>query len=153
VEVRFRGATVEDADALVALWQQAELRFRVEDVATELTSVLSRDPELVILAEDDDGLVASVFGAYDGRRAWANRLATRPDRRGQGLARELMRRLEESLRAKGCLKLNLLVQNSNAEVIGFYRSMGYVPDDVTFLGKRLTDVQPSPSDGRVAAED
>ena len=66
-------------------------------------------------------------------------------------ARELMRRLEEALHAKGCLKLNLLVQNSNAEVIEFYRAMGYVSDDVTFLGKRL---QPSPSgDGTTAPEE
>ena len=93
----------------------------------------------MIVAEDGSGLVASVFGAYDGRRAWVNRLATRPDRQRQGLARELMSRLEDALRAKGCLKLNLLVHNSNAEVTAFYRALGYVADDVTFLGKRLTD--------------
>ena len=141
---RFRGARVEDADDLVALWHAAGLRFRPGDVATELASVLARDPELVIVAEDGSGLVASVFGAYDGRRAWVNRLATRPDRRGEGLARELMRRLEEALRAKGCLKLNLLVQNSNAEVIAFYRALGYLSDDVTFLGKRLDDTRSLP---------
>ena len=139
--MRFRGATVEDADALVDLWHRCGLGFRSEDVRVELASVLARDPELVIVAEDENGLVASVFGAYDGRRAWVNRLATRPDRRGHGLGRELMRRLEEALQAKGCLKLNLLVQNSNAEVIGFYRAMGYVSDDVTFLGKRLDAAQ------------
>ena len=136
---RFRGARAEDADGLVQLWHAAGLQFRPGDVAAELASVLARDPELVIVAEDGSGLVASVFGAYDGRRAWVNRLATRPDRRGEGLARELMRRLEEALRAKGCLKLNLLVQNSNAEVIAFYRALGYLSDDVTFLGKRLAD--------------
>ena len=133
----FRGAREDDAEALVALWQQAGLRFHVGDVATELASVLGRDPELVIVAEDESGLVASVFGAYDGRRAWVNRLAVRPDRQRRGLARELMSRLEAALEDKGCLKLNLLVHNDNAEVIGFYRALGYVSDDVTFLGKRL----------------
>lgn len=139
--MRFRGARVEDADALVALWEAAGLVFRPEDVATELASVLARDPELVIVAEDAGGLAASVFGAYDGRRAWVNRLATRPDRQREGLARELMARLEAALREKGCLKLNLLVHNDNAEVIGFYRALGYVSDDVTFLGKRLAGPQ------------
>ena len=139
MSVRFRTARPSDADALVRLWDACGLTFRPADVATELSSVLARDPELVILAEDDTGLVASVFGAFDGRRAWVNRLATRPDRRGDGLARELMSRLEQALRGKGCLKLNLLVHNSNADVIGFYRSLGYVADDVTFLGKRLAD--------------
>jgi ribosomal protein S18 acetylase RimI-like enzyme len=135
--VTFRGARVHDAAALVDLWRCAGLTFREDDVPVELAAVLARDPELVIVAEDASGLVASVFGAYDGRRAWVNRLATRPDRRGQGVARELMSRLEDALRAKGCLKLNLLVHNSNAEVTGFYRALGYVSDDVTFLGKRL----------------
>jgi len=135
--VRYRTATAADRDALVDLWQAAGLLFHVEDVTHELTSVLARDPELVILAEDGSGLVGSVFGAYDGRRAWLNRLATRPDRRGEGVGRELVSRLEDALRAKGCLKLNLLVRNDNAEAMAFYRGLGYASNDVTFLGKRL----------------
>jgi GNAT superfamily N-acetyltransferase len=134
-----RPGTPGDADALVELWHAAGLRFRPHEVAVELASVTSRDPEIVLVAEDGSGLVGSVFGAFDGRRGWVNRLATRPDRRGEGVARALMDRLEDGLRAKGCTKVNLLVQRSNADVLEFYARRGYVADDVVFIGKRLVE--------------
>ena len=138
-----RSATPDDADALVELWHAAGLRFRPHEVTGELVSVTARDPEVVLVAEDESGLVGSVFGAFDGRRGWVNRLATRPDRRGEGVAGELMDRLEEALRAKGCSKVNLLVQRSNADVLEFYARRGYVADDVVFIGKRLSE-HPAP---------
>ena len=129
----------DEIPAAVSLWEAAGLRFRAHEVAAELASVTARDPEVVLMAEDESGLVGSVFGAFDGRRGWVNRLATRPDRRGEGVARELMERLEDALRAKGCTKVNLLVRRSNEEVLEFYARRGYVADDVVFIGKRLSD--------------
>ncbi|HEX5985189.1 MAG TPA: GNAT family acetyltransferase [Nocardioides sp.] len=137
--VTIRPGTPDDADALMELWEAAGLKFRAHEVAAELASVTARDPEVVLVAEDESGLVGSVFGAFDGRRGWVNRLATRPDRRGEGVARALMDRLEDALRAKGCTKVNLLVRRSNDEVLEFYARRGYVADDVVFIGKRLTD--------------
>ena len=137
--VTIRPGTPDDADALMELWEAAGLKFRAHEVAAELASVTARDPEVVLVAEDESGLVGSVFGAFDGRRGRVNRLATRPDRRGEGVARALMDRLEDALRAKGCTKVNLLVRRSNDEVLEFYARRGYVADDVVFIGKRLTD--------------
>ena len=146
--VSIRAGTPADADALVDLWRAAGLQFRAHEVAAELAAVTARDPEIVLVAEDGSGVVGSVFGAFDGRRGWVNRLATRPDRRGEGVARALMDRLEEALRAKGCTKVNLLVQRSNAEVLEFYARRGYVSDDVVFVGKRLVEEADAGGPGR-----
>ncbi|MEM1154375.1 MAG: GNAT family N-acetyltransferase [Pseudomonadota bacterium] len=40
------------------------------------------------------------------------------------------------LMQKGCPKINLQVRSSNAEVVAFYRALGYTMDDVVSLGKR-----------------
>ncbi|QTF93494.1 hypothetical protein [Halomonas sp. BM-2019] len=45
--------------------------------------------------------------------------------------------VEARLRARGCAKLNLLVRAGNAEVMAFYRALGYVQDEVVSLGRRL----------------
>jgi ribosomal protein S18 acetylase RimI-like enzyme len=132
-----RQASERDAPALIELWRAAGLGFRPEQVAAELAEVTRRDPDIVLVAEDSDGLAASVFGAYDGRRGWVNRLATRPDRRGEGLARALLARLEEALTAKGCRKVNLLITSDNAGVVEFYRGAGYGTADLIFMGKHL----------------
>jgi len=48
-----------------------------------------------------------------------------------------MRRVEALLAERGCPKINLMVRSTNAEVIASYRRLGYAPDEVVPLGKRL----------------
>ncbi|MDH5356495.1 MAG: acetyltransferase GCN5, partial [Gammaproteobacteria bacterium] len=45
--------------------------------------------------------------------------------------------LENQLKALGCPKINLLVRNTNIDVIEFYQSLGYTVDASVSLGKRL----------------
>ena len=132
-----REATERDAPALVGLWQQVGLEFVAEHVPAELAAALRLHPRLVLVAEDEAGLAASVFGTYDGRRGWVSRLATRPDRRGQGLASRLVALVEQRLTQLGCRKVNLLIEPANREVMGFYSRLGYVRDDLAFMEKWL----------------
>lgn len=136
--VTIRAATIGDADELVRLWTAAGLTFRAGEVAGELASVLERDPGLVLVAEDERGLAGAVFGAYDGRRAWVNRLATREDLRGSGIARRLLDELECRLVEKSCRKVNLLIEPGNAGVVGFYERLGYYRDELIFMEKHLS---------------
>lgn len=137
--ISLRRGGVADAPALVELWRLCGLHVREHEVADELASVAGRDPELILVCVDHDMIVASVFGAYDGRRGWVNRLATAPAYRGLGLASQLLDRLEDELRIKGCSKLNMLVRADNSVVLDFYRARGYCTDDAVFLGKRIIE--------------
>lgn len=132
-----RVATDADGPALVALWQQAGLRFAAEQVPRELAALLRRDHGLVLVAEDEEGLAAAVLGTYDGRRGWVNRLATRPGRRGQGLAAALLASLEARLAGLGCHKINLLIEPDNRGVVPFYERLGYSSDELLFMEKWL----------------
>jgi ribosomal protein S18 acetylase RimI-like enzyme len=133
-----RPASVADATSLIELWSAAGLRFRAEDVPAELDAVLARDPDLVLVAEDAHGLAAAVLGTFDGRRGWVNRLATRPGRRGQGHATAILAELERRLGAKGCRKINLLIEPGNQPVSSFYQDRGYCEDQLIFMEKWLT---------------
>ncbi|HEX3781200.1 MAG TPA: GNAT family N-acetyltransferase [Pseudonocardiaceae bacterium] len=136
--MRIRDATDADAPALVELWHSAGLVFRPDHVALELAAVLARDPELVLIAEDEQGITAAVFGTFDGRRGWVNRLATRSDQRGQGQAGAILAELEGRLLAKGCRKVNLLIEPDNAGVAAFYGRYGYTSDELVFMEKWLS---------------
>jgi ribosomal protein S18 acetylase RimI-like enzyme len=136
--MRIRSATVADAPRLIELWTAAGLKFRAEDVPAELAAVLDRDPDLVLVAEDASGLTAAVLGTFDGRRGWVNRLATRADLRGRGQASAVLAELELRLGAKGCRKVNLLVEPDNEQVTGFYRRSGYAEDQLIFMEKWLS---------------
>ena len=49
----------------------------------------------------------------------------------------MMDEVEVRLRELGCPKINLQVRSSNADVIQFYKALGYTVDDVVSMGKRL----------------
>jgi ribosomal protein S18 acetylase RimI-like enzyme len=133
-----RAATTDDGARLVALWAAAGLLFRAEHVDRELTAVLARDPDLVLIEQDETGaLTGAVFGTFDGRRGWVNRLATRPDQQGRGIATRLLAELERRLLAKGCAKINLLIEPHNAAVASFYSRHGYQSDELIFMEKWL----------------
>ena len=136
--MQIRTATLADAEHLAELWEAAGLKFRAADVPGELSAVLARDPGLVLVAEDVGGLAAAVLGTFDGRRGWVSRLATRRGRRGHGYASALLAELERRLAARGCRKVNLLIEQDNKKVTGFYRQHGYTEDQLIFMEKWLT---------------
>jgi len=131
------GSRRGSADGLV---RAAGLRFHPDLAERELASVLARD--LVLVDEEAGELTGTVFGTYDGTRGWVHRLATRPDRRGHGIASALLAELERRLRAVGCRKVNLLIEPENAAMAGSYAQRGYRRDDLLFMEKWLNPNEP-----------
>lgn len=133
-----------DTAGVIALWQACELTRAWNDPAKDIVRKLGVQPELFLVGEVAGRLMASAMLGYDGHRGWVNYLAVDPDLRRQGHGQMLMRHAEQVLLAMGCPKLNLQIRSSNAGVLGFYRALGYLQDDVLSLGKRLiTDHAPS----------
>ena len=60
-------------------------------------------------------------------------------RRRKGLASILVKHVEAELVKLGCPKVELMVRKANSKVISFYKSMGFDPDPVIVLSKRLIE--------------
>ena len=127
-----------DTEAVVALWRQAGLAVPWNDPYRDIERKLTVQPELFLVVEGDAGeLIGTAMAGYDGHRGWVNYLAVDEAHRGSGLGAELMAEAERLLVGRGCPKLNLQVRSSNTDVIEWYRSLGYEPDNAVSLGKRL----------------
>jgi ribosomal protein S18 acetylase RimI-like enzyme len=126
-----------DYDAALSVWRACGLTFKPSDTLPELRKLVERNPGMFLVAEEDGEVAGTVMGAWDGRRGWVYHLAVRPASQGRGTARLLMDEVERRMRAAGAQKLNLLVESSNAGVSDFYRKLGYAPDDLLFMTKRL----------------
>ena len=136
-----RSATVSDTATLVELWRAAGLRFHPETAERELAIVTGQD--LALIDEQPDGEVTgTVLGSYDGLRGWVHRLATSPAWRSRGVASALLAELERRLLARGCPKVNLLIEADNDGVASFYAARGYRWDELVFMEKWLV---PDPS--------
>ncbi len=130
----------QDADepAVIALWNECLPDAALHnDPATAIRNKLAVDRELFLVAEVNGAVVATAMAGYDGHRGWIYSVAVTPAQRRRGIASTLIRRLEAVLAERGCLKVNLQVRASNAEVIAFYAKLGYGVEERVSMGKRL----------------
>ncbi len=127
----------EDEQAVVALWRACGLTRPWNDPHKDIARKRVVQRELFLVGEREGRVVATVMAGYDGHRAWMYYLAVDPALQGQGLGTLLVRRIEEEMLVRGCPKLSLLVRSTNAQVLAFYRKLGYAQDDSVPLGKRL----------------
>jgi ribosomal protein S18 acetylase RimI-like enzyme len=124
--------------AVVTLWRGCELVRPQNDPDSDIDLKMSFQPELFLVGVDEGSVIGTVMGGYEGHRGWINYLAVDPDRQSVGLGATLMEYAESKLRELGCVKINLQVRSSNEKVLGFYRAIGYLEDDVISMGKRLS---------------
>lgn len=131
---------MDDYPAVCALWRDVgpRLTLRPSDEPEEVAKKLRRDPDLFLIAEEEGQVVGVIMGAWDGRRGWIHHLAVHADWRGQGIGSALLNEVEARLKAKGCLKVNLMVRKENTAAQGLYRRLGYEDmSSILLMGKEL----------------
>lgn len=128
----------EHFDAVDQLWREAfpdDPPSNRADVA--IPAKLAAQPELFLVALDGDRVVGTTMAGYDGHRGWLYAVAVRRSDRRVGIGAKLVAEAERRLGALGCTKVNLQVRSTNAEVVAFYRELGYAVEERVSLGKRL----------------
>ena len=140
--MKIRPFQPSDETSIIALWQVCGLTRPWNDPHADIARKLTEQPELFLVGTVGDELVATAMVGFDGHRGWVYYLAVSPQHRRHSYGRSLIREAERLLIERGCPKINLLVRSSNAEVLEFYRKLGYAQDDVVSLGRRLILDQP-----------
>ncbi|MDG4757583.1 GNAT family N-acetyltransferase [Micromonospora sp. WMMD710] len=122
--IRVREFVWSDYNRVVALWTATG---RGVLPRAELTTTLTRDPQLFLVADVDATVAAVVLGTYDGRRGMILRLAVDPAYRRRGIATLLVAELERRFAALGCPRVNLLVLPEDTAALRFWQALGYAP--------------------------
>ncbi len=131
--------TLEDRDvpSATALWAATENLG--PPPTDDLARVRARTPELVLVAEFDGHVVGVVLGGDDGRRGWISRLAVAGSARRRGVARALVRELEERLASRGCPQVNVLVFADNHAGRALWETAGYAHSEGVAMYRRSLD--------------
>jgi ribosomal protein S18 acetylase RimI-like enzyme len=136
--VQIRQLSVDDRPAAVVLWRTAGLVRPWNDPEADFDRAVAGVNSAVLGAVDENDLVGTVMVGEDGHRGWVYYVATAPSHRGRGLGRAVMDAAEGWLAARGVAKLNLMVRSDNADVAGFYASLGYKVEGVAVYSRRLS---------------
>jgi ribosomal protein S18 acetylase RimI-like enzyme len=126
-------------DAAVELWHELAVTRPWNDPLDDLQRALAGPASAVLAGTEGETLIATAMVGYDGHRGWVYYLAVRSGVRGLGHGRAMMRACEEWLTERGVPKINLMVRGDNETARAFYAALGYAPDDVVVLSRRLNE--------------
>ncbi len=127
--IAIRAGRSEDVERVLLLWRRADAAPSVSDDAEGVTTLLARDPEALLLAEDDGELVGTLIAGFDGWRGTLARLAVDPAWRRRGVASQLLAAGEERLRRLGARRVSAIVMTEHDHAVGFWDAVGYRRDD------------------------
>ncbi len=125
-------------DGIRVLWHEAfpdDPPWNAAEIA--IPAKLKLQPELFLVAIDQDLVIGSIMAGYDGHRGWLYAAAVLQSHQRQGIGTALVRAAENRLSAMGCTKINLQVRSSNTAVTKFYGSLGYEIEERVSMGKCL----------------
>src|SRR5258708_8143296 len=127
--LRFRGASLADAEALARLMNGA-LRVEqpfIEGDRTNPDGVRAyMEKGKLLMAEDAAGLAGCVYVELRGDRGYLGLLGVDPRRQGTGLGRRLMDAAEECFREAGCVAVDLRLVSARTPPPSFYRHLRYL---------------------------
>ena len=134
-----RSFHLKDKQQVAALWRTVFPDDPAHNQPEQMIDLkLSVQDDLFFVYEQNGQTKGSVMAGFDGVRGWIHKLAAHPDLAGVGVGRQLMAAAEAGLKEVGCTKVNLQVRETNTQVIGFYKKLGYDIEPRTSMGKRLT---------------
>ena len=123
-----RPARAEDAPAVLALWQTAELFPSTTDDADSVRRLIAHDPTALLLAELQGEIIGSVCGTWDGWRGNLYRLAVHPRHRRKGIALKLVTLAEQRIADLGGRRISLIAVDDDEHAVAFWRAAGYERD-------------------------
>ena len=116
---------------VLELWRKSRDGVGRTDDPPSLRRLRERDQGALLVAELDDRIVGSLIAAWDGWRGNMYRLTVHPGYRRRGVARRLIAKGEERLRAAGAKRISALVWTADEAAVSAWLSAGYEQDEGT----------------------
>lgn len=124
--MRIRTAEPQEAAAILEFWSEGGAVPSVSDDVASIRVAIETGSMLV--AEEDDRIIGTLFAGWDGWRGNMYRLAVHPSARRRGVALDLVREGERILWEKGAHKIGAMVLHEHDHAIAFWRATGYEHD-------------------------
>lgn len=139
-----RPLTIQDYDALYALWLQCEGMGLndTDDSPAGIAKYLARNPNTCFTAEENGALIGAILSGHDGRRGTICHTAVHPAHRSKGAGRALVEHALAALKNEGITKVNLVAFTRNENGNAFWEKMGFTArTDLTYRNRALTELK------------
>ena len=141
--MRIRIMTIEDYDAIYALWLSCKGMGlnNVDDSREGIARYLARNPGTCFVAEEADQILGVIMAGHDGRRGFIYHTSVSPDARGRGIGTRLANAAMDALKAEGISKVALVAFTRNEAGNAFWEKMGFeARHDLTYRSCALVEM-------------
>ena len=126
--MHLRAATLDDAERIVRFWHDSGASMGPGDSVESVGRAISHPAVLMVLAEAGGDLVGTLLGTFDGWRGNMYRLVVDPAWRRQGIARQLVKRVEQFFAECGARRITVLIEVDRPWAVEFWTAVGYPRD-------------------------
>ena len=137
-----RKMIIEDYDSVYQLWMSCSGMGlnNLDDSKEGIAKFLDRNPQTCFVAENDK-IVGVILAGNDGRRGYIYHTAVHPDYRNQGIATDLVKSVEQTMKNLKINKIALVAFERNESGNAFWEKQGYsLRTDLSYRNKSLTDM-------------
>ena len=128
-----------DREQVIGLWKRCGLVVAHNDPGRDIDFCTSSGHGQVFVGRRGGSVIASAMVGHDGHRGWIYYLAVAPEEQGKGLGKAMVTHAERYLKELGVAKIQLMIRETNGEIIAFYERLGYEKQDVITVSKWLRD--------------
>ena len=143
--VNIRRLTENDFEDVAGI-QEAITKKKVSGRLKErMLDYIAKDSEACLVAEEEGKVIGFVIGDVKDwgfgveKSGWLEIIGIHPKYMGQGIGRELGKRLLEHFSAKGIKNVYTVARWDSGDLLAFFKSIGFDRSDFINLEKRLDD--------------
>jgi ribosomal protein S18 acetylase RimI-like enzyme len=126
---------------ITELWSKAGLGFRPNgrDSVENIKKQLSRYPNMILGAFENEKLIGVAFLTDDGRKGWINRLAVAPEYQRRSIAQNLITLAEQTFKNKGIKIYAALIEKDNEKSQNLFLKMRYKKTEILYFRKKESE--------------
>ncbi|MCK5757965.1 MAG: GNAT family acetyltransferase [Clostridiales bacterium] len=128
---------MDEKNDVIQLWDKCGLLHSPNNPVDEMKVKTDFQPELFLVGEIDNKIIATIMLGFEGRRGWINYLCVLPKYQGIGYGSDLVQHGMELLHKLGAPKINLLIRPTNTKVKEFYKKLGFETEDAVLMSHRF----------------
>ena len=127
----------EDYEGAYSLWERTPGMHlhSLNNTYGGIARLIAENPDSCFVAEDDAGeVIGTALGATDGRKGYLYHVAVDEGWQGKGIGTKLINRIYDVFKARGIVKIGILVVADNIEGQRFWKKQGWNtrPDVIYF---------------------
>ena len=136
--MHIRPCTSHDRSGVIALWERVFPDDPPHNAPAKVFDTkLATHDDMLFVATEEVSVIGTAMAGYDGHRGWLYTVAVSPEHRRRGIGTALVRHAVDTLRAAGCIKVNLQIRATNTAVRGFYESLGFEVEERLSMGMHI----------------